>query len=57
MMALSFLAFTFYAAWRLTRREAVPQEEMSDFTYAPPVASAQTPEALQLYPQAEESSG
>lgn len=57
MMALSFLAFTFYAAWRLTRREAVPQEEMSDFTYAPPVASAQTPEAIQLYPQADESAG
>jgi len=55
MMALSFLAFTFYAAWRVTRREAVPQEDMSDFTYAPPVASAQTPEAIQLYPQADES--
>ena len=55
MMALSFLAFTFYAAWRLTRRDAVPQDEMTDFTYAPPNASAQTPEGIQLDPRAEET--
>jgi MFS family permease len=55
MMAVSFLAFTFYAAWRITRREAVPQEEMTDFTYAPPVTSAQTPEAIQLDPRADEN--
>ncbi|MCI5073459.1 MFS transporter [Oricola sp.] len=55
MMAAMYLAFGFYAVWRLTRREAVPQEEMTDFTYAPPVAPAQTPEAIQLDPRADEN--
>lgn len=55
MMAVCFLAFTFFALWRLTRREAVPQEDMTDFSYAPPVAPAQTPEAIQLDPRADET--
>jgi MFS family permease len=55
LMAVSYLGLGFYAIWRLTRREAVPQEEMSDFAYAPPVAPAQTPEIMQLDPRSEET--
>lgn len=55
MMGITYLALGLYAAWRITRREAVPQEEMTDFTYAPPVAPAQTPEAIQLDPRADET--
>ena len=55
LMAISYLAFGFYAVWRLTRRVAVPQEEMTDFTYAPPVAPSQTPEVFQLDPRADET--
>jgi MFS family permease len=54
MMAGSYLSFGLYAAWRMTRREAVPQEEMTDFNYAPPVAPAQTQEAIQLDPRADD---
>ena len=54
-MGISYLALGLYAAWRITRRVAVPQEEMTDFTYAPPVAPAQTPEVFQLDPRADEN--
>ncbi|MFZ2100108.1 MAG: MFS transporter [Oricola sp.] len=53
LMAGSYLAFGLYAAWRITRRAPVPQEEMTGFTYAPPVA--QTPEAIQLNPRADDA--
>ena len=53
MLAVSFLGYGFFAIWRMTRREAVPQEEMTGFTYAPPVT--QTPEAIQLDPRADET--
>ncbi|TCD14150.1 MFS transporter [Oricola cellulosilytica] len=51
---LCYLAFSLYTVWRMTRRVAVPQEEMTDFTYAPPYAPSQTPESLQLDPRADD---
>lgn len=55
MMAVSYLIFALYAVWRISRRPGVPQEEMTEFTYSPPVASALTPEAIQLDPRADEA--
>ncbi|QKV18601.1 MFS transporter [Oricola thermophila] len=57
MTGVCYLLFGIYAAWRITRRDAVPQEEMTDFSYAPPVSPTQTPEVLQLDPRSDEQSG
>jgi MFS family permease len=57
LIAVTYLAFGFYAVWRLTRREAVPVEDMTDFSYAAPVAPAQTQEAIQFDPRADEHAG
>jgi MFS family permease len=52
MMAVFYAAFGVYAFWRITQRQAVPQEDMTDFTYTPTVAPTQ--EALQLDPRSED---
>lgn len=55
LMAIAYVGLGIFAFWRMTRRAAVPQEEMTDFTYAAPVAQAPTPEALQLDPRSDET--
>lgn len=52
-MAMAFAVFGGYAAWRITQREAVPSEEMTDYTYMPTTRS-QTPETFNLDPRSEE---
>lgn len=53
VMMVAYFGFVVYAAWRIAQRPAVPQEEMTDFTYAQP--AVQTPEAIQLDPRADET--
>jgi len=52
-LALAFGLFGGYAAWRITQREAVPADEMTDYTYMPSTRS-QTPETFNLDPRSEE---
>jgi len=49
-----FSLFVIFTAFRLTRRDAVPEEERIDYNYAPPVPSAITPESFQLDPRSDE---
>ncbi|WP_306118106.1 MULTISPECIES: MFS transporter [unclassified Roseitalea] len=53
-MAIAFAVFAGYAGWRITRREAVPTEEMTDYSYMP-VSRTGTPETFNLDPRSEES--
>lgn len=52
-LALAFAVFGGYAAWRITRRAAVPADEMTDYAYMPTTRS-QTPETFNLDPRSEE---
>lgn len=52
-LAIAFGLFGGYAAWRITQREAVPADEMTDYTYMPSTRS-QTPETFNLDPRSEE---
>jgi MFS family permease len=52
-LAIAFAIFAGYAAWRITQREAVPTDEMTDYTYVP-VNRGQTPEMFTLDPRSEE---
>ncbi|WP_424993568.1 MFS transporter [Oceaniradius stylonematis] len=52
-LAVAFAIFGGYAAWRITQREAVPADEMTDYTYVP-VTRSQTPEMFTLDPRSDE---
>lgn len=52
-MAVCYAAFGGFAAWRMTRREAVDLDEMTDFTFLHGTRSP-TPETLNLDPRSEE---
>ncbi|MEO1701484.1 MAG: MFS transporter [Pseudomonadota bacterium] len=53
-MGLCYAIFAGYAGWRITQRDAVATEDMTDFTYMPTTRS-QTPETLNLDPRSEDS--
>ncbi|MEL6920605.1 MAG: MFS transporter [Pseudomonadota bacterium] len=53
-MGICYAIFAGYAGWRITRRDAVATEDMTDFTYMP-TTRGQTPETLNLDPRSEES--
>lgn len=54
-VAVVFAGFCAFTAYRLTRRDAIGEEDRIDFNYAPPLPSAITPETYTLDPRSDEA--